>query len=200
MKKSKKSSKNNRSKFNVVIFYGPFAVGKYTVANEFHKQTGYKLYHNHHTYDVVKDLFDRGTLSMDRLCEKLRLDIIEEISKAKINIVMTHAYSAGYVSKTGLSDPAYVKKVESIIEKTGGIVYFIHLTASPKVLLKRVSGNSRKKFNKLKDVKIMRQIINIKKGTKDWTTPAPVKNNFEINNSKLSPKQVVKIVRKLINI
>jgi shikimate kinase len=195
MKKLKKLS-NKEPKFKVVIFYGPFAVGKYTVAEEFHKQTGFKFFHNHHTYDLVKSLFERNTLNMDYLNENIRLSVIKEIAKAKINVVTTHAYSAKYVSKTGLSDPQYVKKIESIVNKAGGVAYFIHLTASSEVLIKRVTGESRKKFSKLKDAKIMRQLMK----EKDWTTGAPVKNNIEIENSNLSPKQVVKQVRELIQI
>jgi len=199
MKKLKKLL-NKEPKFKVVIFYGPFAVGKYTVAEEFHKQTGFKFYHNHHTYDLARELFERGTIHIDSLCESLRLSIIKEISKAKLNVVTTHAYSANFISKTGLSDPQYMKKLESIINKAGGIAYFIHLTAKPDVLLKRVSGNSRKKFNKLKDVKVMENLINNKEKIKSWVISAPVKNNIEIENSNLSPKQVVKQVRELTQI
>jgi hypothetical protein len=141
MVKSKKSLKNKEPKFKVVIFYGPFAVGKYTVAKEFQRQTGYKLFHNHHTFDISMDFFERETFDNDRFNERLRLCIVEEISRAKINVVMTHAYSASYVSRTGLSDPSYVKKVESIIKKNGGIAYFVHLTAHNNALLERISGN-----------------------------------------------------------
>lgn len=183
--------------FNVVVFYGPFAVGKYTVAKEFQKQTGYKLFHNHHTYDLGIELFKRGTLELNRLVEKLRLDIFKEIAKGHLNTVATHAYSADYVSITGLTDKVFVKKIQSFIEKEGGKIYFVHLKASHDVLLKRVSGKSRKKFNKLSNVKIMKEVL---KEEKDWLTPAPVKNNIEIDNTNMSPKQVVKKVRELIKI
>jgi shikimate kinase len=190
-------SKIKKSKFNVVIFYGPFAVGKYTVAKEFQKQTGYKLFHNHHTYDIAIDLFERDTMEINRLVERLRLDIFEEIAKGHLNTVATHGYSANYVSITGLTDPQFVKKVQSFVEKEGGKAYFVHLQADPSALLKRVSGKSRGKFRKLLDPKIMQKIL--KEGN-DWSTPAPVKNNIEIDNTKLSPKQVVKKVRELTKI
>lgn len=183
--------------FNVIVFYGTFAVGKYTVAKEFQKQTGYKLFHNHHTYDLARELFDRETMGLNRLVEKLRLDVFEEIAKSKVNVVATHAYSANYKSITGLTDKAFVKRVELLIERNGGKVYFIHLTAEPKELLKRVSSKSRGKFKKLRDPKIMKIIL---KSKKDLKTPAPVKNNIEIDNTNLSPKQVVKEVRELTKI
>lgn len=189
--------KTTKPKFIVVIFYGGFAVGKYTVAKEFQKQTGYAFTHNHHSYDIAIELFQRGTIHIDHLCEQLRLDIFKEITKAKLNVVATHAYSADFISKTGLSDPAYVKIVQKMIEKEGGKAYFIHLTADKAALLKRVSGNSRKKFKKLVDQKIMKDIL---KEDKDWITAAPVRHNIEIDNTNLSPKQVVKKVRELISI
>lgn len=189
--------KVKKSKFNVVIFYGPFAVGKYTVAKEFQKQTKYKFFHNHHTYNLGRELFERDTINLNRLVERLRLDIFEEIAKGHLNTVTTHAYSADYVSITGLTDPAFVKKIQSFIEKEGGRAYFVHLRASDKVLLERVSSKSRKKMNKLADAKIMKKIL---KENKDWATQAPVKFNIEIDNTSLSPKQVVKKVRELIKI
>jgi len=197
MRKKGLKKPNKKPLFNVVIFYGAFAVGKYTVAKEFQKQTKYKLFHNHHTYDLARDLFERDTIELNRLVERLRLDVFEEIAKGHLNTVATHAYSADYISMTGLTDPAFVKKIQSFVEKNGGKAYFIHLTADHKSLMKRVSGKSRKKFKKLTDPKIMREVL---KEEKDWSTSAPVKNNIEIDNTNLSPKQVVKKVRELIKI
>ena len=196
MKKLKKLSKNK--KFYVVIFYGPFAVGKYTVANEFQKQTGYKFFHNHHVFDIARSLFERNTIHISRLYENLNFAILKEIADAKINAITTHAFSANYVSHSGLSDQNYMKKIESIIKKAGGTTFFIHLKADANVLLKRVIGNSRKKFLKLKDPEIFKGILNDK--AKDWTTSASVKNNIIIDNSRLSPRQVVKKVKELIKL
>ena len=189
---SKKLSKNKKPKFKVVMFYGPVAVGKYTVANEFAQQTKYKFFHNHSVYDLVRGLFDRDSFQIAYLYEVIFFALFKEIAKAKMNVVVTHAYSSGYISKTGLSDPGYMKKIESIIQKAGGIVYFVHLTAEPKILLERVSGNSRKKFRKLKDPKIMKKVLKEERWKNYLTDSAPVKNNIAINNSNLTPKQVVK--------
>ena len=91
-----------------------------------------------------------------------------------------------------------MKKIESIIKKAGGTTFFIHLKADANILLKRVIGNSRKKFLKLKDPEIFKGILNDK--AKDWTTSASVKNNIIIDNSRLSPRQVVKKVKELIKL
>lgn len=191
MKKLKKSSKN-KPKFNVVIIYGTVAVGKYTVANALHKLINYKFFHNHHTHDLARQLFQRGDLHGNRIIENTRLLIFKEIIEAKINVVTTHTYISDYVSQTGLTDPKYMKKLELWIEKGGGRACFVHLVADEKEILKRVSGKSRHNFHKLKDRKILREILR----TQDWKTVAPVKNNIEINNTNLSPKKVAGIIIK----
>ena len=42
---------------NLVFIYGPPAVGKLTVAKELSLITGYPLFHNHLTRDLVHELF-----------------------------------------------------------------------------------------------------------------------------------------------
>lgn len=192
MQKLKKSSKDKN--FTVVIFYGTFAVGKYTVAKEFHKKTGYKFFHNHHIFDLTRTLFERETLALNNLYEGMFLSVFKEIAKSRINVVSTHAFSASYISKTGLSDKDFMRKIEKIIEKGGGRAIFVHLKAEKSSLLERVGGNSRKEFLKLRDSKILKGILNNK--NKDWETSAPVKNNFVIDNTNLSPKKVADLVIK----
>ncbi|MFA5937027.1 MAG: hypothetical protein WC822_04070 [Candidatus Paceibacterota bacterium] len=191
MKKLKKLS-NKKPLFNVVIIYGIVAVGKFTVANELYKLINYKFFHNHHTHDLARQLFKRGELHLDRLICNIRFLVFKEIAEAKINVVTTHTYASDYVSKTGLSDPMYVKKIESIINKSGGRVCFVHLVADEKEIMKRILGESRKQYMKLKDKKMMKEILK----EKDWKTVAPVKNNIQIDNTHLSPKKVAQIIKK----
>jgi len=192
MKKLKKLSKNKKHDFNVVIIYGTVAVGKFTVANELQKIIKYKFFHNHHTHDLARLLFKRESVHLSRLIENTRLLIFKEIADAKINVVTTHAYSPTFISSTKLTDPMYMKKIEAIIKKNGGRACFVHLVADNKEILKRVLGESRKNSRKLKDKKIMKEILkeNI------WKIPAPVKNNIQIDNTDLSPRKVVKIIIK----
>jgi hypothetical protein len=191
MRKLKKLQKN-KPLFNVVIIYGIVAVGKFTVAKELNKLLGYKFFHNHHTHDLARQLFERGDLELDRIIVNIRFLLFKEIAEAKINVVTTHAYDDTFVSKTGLSDPRYMKKVESIIEKAGGRACFVHLIASEKEILKRVLGESRKDYRKLRDKKTMNEILQ----KWNWKKSAPVKNNFEIDNTNLSPKKVAQIIKK----
>lgn len=201
MKKLKKLSlgrrpmgggKNKKLVFNVVIIYGTVAAGKFTVADKLHKLINYKFFHNHHTHDLARQLFERNSLPLDKVIENIRLLMFREIAQAKINVVTTHTYSSNFISRTGLSDPQYIKKVESIIKKRGGKTYFVHLVADKKELLKRVSGRSRKNYRKLRDRKLLKEYLD----KNDWKTIAPVKNNLQIDNTHLSPKKVANLIIK----
>lgn len=189
MKKLRKSSKN-KPLFNVVIIYGMVAVGKFTVANELQKLVKYKFFHNHQVHDLVRELFERDTFNLAHLFESINELIFKEISSAKINVITTHAYSSQSKSKTGLKDPHNMKKIQSIIERGGGRACFIHLVADDKEILKRVIGKSRGKYRKLKNKKIMKEVLE----KYDKKEIAPVKNNLQIDNTNLSPQKVAQII------
>lgn len=190
MKKLKKSSKNKKP---VVIFiYGAVAVGKFTVAKTLSKKLGYKLAHNHHVNDFVDEVFTPHTFYAHYMREFLRYSVLENLVKAKINFVTTHCYWHNFVSRTGLSDSQYVKRIEKKLTKLGAKFYPIHLKANEKELLRRVSMRSRRAFRKLHDKKTMREYLS----RLDLQTSPKLKNNFVIDNTKLSPQKVSDMIIK----
>lgn len=190
MRKLKRLSKNKKP---IVIFiYGPQAVGKFTVAKILSKKLGYKLAHNHHINDFVEEVFERRTYEANFMKEFLRYALLENMIKAKINFVTTHCYSDNFVSKTGLSDPKYVRTLEKKLTKLGAKFYPVHLKANNKELLRRVSMSSRKVFKKLTDKKIMSELIL----NHDWQSSPRLKNNLIIDNTNFSPKQVSDMIVK----
>ena len=175
-----------------IVLYGAIAVGKLTIGTLLAKKLDYKLTHNHLINDMVWSIFERGTPEAAPLIEKLRYDMYEKAIKAGISIVITHAYAHDYVSKTGLSDPQYLKTLERKLEKAGAKVLFVHLQADSKTLLKRVTGESRKNYKKVTSAKSLKEVLAVR----DFTTSAPVKNNLVIDNTDLEPKKVVQMIIK----
>ena len=59
-----------------IIIFGPQAVGKMTVGEELAKKTGYKLFHNHMTIDLVLQFFswEEGQDLVYDFREKILLD------------------------------------------------------------------------------------------------------------------------------
>ncbi len=184
--------KNMKSEIKpvAIIIYGAVAVGKLTIGTLLAKKLKYKLTHNHLINDLVWSIFERGTPESAPLIEKLRYDFYEKAIKSGKNIVITHAYAHDYISKTGLSDPQYLKTLEKKLEKSGAKVLFVHLRADNKILLKRVTSESRKNYKKLTNTKSLKELLTLR----DFTTSAPVKNNLVIDNTNLEPKKVVQMI------
>lgn len=188
-----KSGKSSNSKNPIVVFiYGPMAAGKLTVANVLSKRIDYKLAHNHSLNDFVDEVFQRGTYARNAMVERLRYDLLESAVRAKINLVTTHCYSHNFISETGLSDPEYVQTLEKKLIKLGAKFYPVHLKASDQELLRRVNMDSRKKFGKLTNKKIMKKFVR----SKDWQTSPKLRNNLVIDNTNLSPAKVSEIIIK----
>jgi hypothetical protein len=46
---------------DVIVIFGPPAVGKMAVGMELAAKTGYKLFHNHHTIEFLLNFFEYGS-------------------------------------------------------------------------------------------------------------------------------------------
>lgn len=59
---------------NLLLLFGPLAVGKMTVGQELAKLTGYKLLHNHMTIDLVAQILEFNSPPFWRLVGDLAPD------------------------------------------------------------------------------------------------------------------------------
>ncbi len=139
---------------NFVFIYGPPAVGKLTVAKELTRLTGYKLFHNHLTVDLVTSIFPFDSEQLSRLSGKSRLEMFREASKANINgLIFTMVYGSEV-------DNEFIQKVVNIMDENGGKVFFVKLFADIKTLKERVRNKSRRLFNKTTSPEILENVIN----------------------------------------
>ena len=166
-------------------------MGKFTVAKELAKLTNFKIFHNHSVKDQVWNFFERGTLSDHKLSEEITFLIFKQIAEDRLSVILTNTHSADFVSKTGLTNMGLYKKINQIVKKRGGEVFHIQLIAEPRIILKRTVHPGRKTYKKLVDHNVMKQVLK----EKDWFSPAKLKNNLIINNTKLAPKKVAGIIR-----
>ena len=68
----------------LVFVVGPGAVGKMTVGTELAARTAMKLFHNHHTIDLVLRFFPFGSPPFNRLVGEFRRRIIEEVAASDL--------------------------------------------------------------------------------------------------------------------
>ena len=61
----------------LVVIYGAPGVGKLTTANALAVLTGFKVFHNHLSFELVRAVFDFPTPPFLRLLEAIRLAAFE---------------------------------------------------------------------------------------------------------------------------
>ena len=163
------------------------AVGKLTTAKLIAEKTEFKLVHNHLLVDLVASAFRRDDPPRDSILEKLCFDFYADVAEHGVSITTTHTYAHNYTSTTGLTDPEYMQRLESIFTKNGYKVLFVHLKATKEEILKRVVSPDRKEFKKLTCTSVMEEIL----VNYDYSTPAPIENGIVIENTDREPESVV---------
>lgn len=176
----------------LILIYGPPAVGKLTVAKELSEKTGFKLFHNHLTIDLVCSVFSFGTTQFSKLLEKIRLMVIEEAVKNKIDFIFTLVYGAETFKRA--KDDDFINSITKLVEKYKGEVCFVKLTCSKKEQIKRLGEESRKIYTKVTDLKILEDIEKEFK----LDEKIPFVESLLVDTTKLSPKESAdKIIKSL---
>ena len=79
-----------------VSIIGPQAVGKMTVGQELAKLTGYKLFYNHMTIEMVRLIFDYDKKAYQRMNQLIRYEVFKEFAKSNENgIIFTGCFDFG---------------------------------------------------------------------------------------------------------
>ena len=166
---------------NLIFLFGLPGVGKLTVARELSNLTGFKLFHNHLTVDLVATLFEFGSESFINLREKIWLETFSEAINANFaGLIFTFAPEA-----TVPED--FPDKVKNLLEENGGNVIFVELKCDIEELEKRLAGSSRAEFGKLNSVEFFRELNS--KGVFD--TPK-IKADFSVETTNLSAIETAK--------
>lgn len=126
----------------LVFIHGAPAVGKLTVARELSALTGFPLFHNHFTVDLVSSLFAFGTPSFVSLREQIWLAAFAEAARNDLSLIFTFN-----PERTVNED--FIQKTIAVVAAAGGRVVFVELTCSEDELERRMEEPSRKEFGKL---------------------------------------------------
>ncbi|MEO6525543.1 MAG: AAA family ATPase [Gemmatimonadaceae bacterium] len=123
----------------LVFIVGPPAVGKMTVGSELAKRTGLRLFHNHHTIDLVLRFFEFGTPAYSRLVNEFRRRVFEEVAASELaGLIFTYVWA--------FDDPSDAEAVEQyaeIFRRRGGSVFFTELEAPQEERLRRSASDFR---------------------------------------------------------
>ncbi len=128
----------------LVFLYGPPGVGKLTVARELVALTGFKLFHNHLTVDLVAAVFPRGSPAFGPLVQRFRRQMFEAAAQQDVDLIFTYVYAHPE------DEPSVRELVEPVLA-SGGLVHYVQLTCARDELLARVADESRRAYRKLTD-------------------------------------------------
>lgn len=129
----------------LVFLHGAPAVGKLTVARELANLTGFRLFHNHLTVDLVSSLFPFGSEPFVRLRERIWLDAFAEAAQNDVSLIFTFNPERTVRER-------FVPDAVDVVEAAGGKVIFVELTCGEDELERRIEDASRKEFGKLASV------------------------------------------------
>jgi hypothetical protein len=166
----------------LIFLHGMPGVGKLTVATELAKLTGYKLFHNHLTVDLVGSLFEFGSKPFVELRERIWLDTFTQATTAELQgLIFTFAFE-----KT--VPEGFVAKVVSTVEGKGGEVVFVRLQCAPAELETRITSPTRQNFGKLTSLDLFKQL----NSDGMFDTPENVPDQLVMDTTTISPSEAAK--------
>lgn len=122
-----------------IVIFGPPAVGKMTVGQELAKLTGFKLFHNHMTIELVLNFFDFGDPRFFKLVKEFRSRVFEEVAASDLpGLIFTFVWALDQQS-----DKEYIDGFSEIFRQKGAEVYFVELEAELTERLRRNESQSR---------------------------------------------------------
>jgi chloramphenicol 3-O-phosphotransferase len=161
----------------LVVLYGPPGVGKLTVGTALSELTGFKLFHNHLTVNLVTSVFPPGSEAWNRLAARIRLDMFAEAAREGVDLVLTRAPRA--------ADQAETDRVRAMIEPVcaaGGTVLFVQLKCDREELLVRVQTDARRAHNKLTDPEVLVNLF-------DLDATLPFDPHLRIDTTRMPPAE-----------
>jgi len=173
-----------------ILIFGPQAVGKMTVGQELAELTGFKLFHNHMTIEMVTPIFDFGSETGKKLVRSFRQQIFEEAATSDMSGLIFTWVWAFDVQK----DWDFVENVCNIFESKGNEVYFVELETNLETRLVR-----NKTANRLEHKPTKRDVERWEKEIKDTAEKYRLNSNegeikrgnyIRIDNTGLSAEDV----------
>jgi hypothetical protein len=166
----------------LVTLYGAPGVGKLTTARALAEHTGFRLFHNHLTFDLVKSLFEFPSPPFGKLAEQIRLSAFEAAADAGLpGVIFTLVYAAP-------DDDAFLQKMIDAVERRGGELLFVRLHCDTATHEQRVRAPERGRYGKIVGAEWLREAM----ARWNLSSPIPMRESLEFDNSSLSAEAVAR--------
>ena len=130
----------------LVVIYGAPGVGKLTTALALGNLTGFRVFHNHLSFNLVRAIFDFPSPPFLDLMQTIRLATFEAAARERLpGLVFTFVYA-------NPGDDAFVRRMTETVERHGGEVLFARLTCDAASHERRVMAGERQGLGKITSV------------------------------------------------
>jgi hypothetical protein len=137
----------------VIMLYGAPGVGKLTTARELQRLTGYRLFHNHLTVDLVAAVFDFGTAAFRELREQIWLDVMRRAAHEGVSgLIFTFVFEPTVL-------PGFIERLSSTLEAEGASLRPVELVCEIEENLRRVELPDRAAYLKTRNAADVRSGI-----------------------------------------
>ena len=183
-----------------VLIIGPQAVGKMTVGQELAKMTGYKLFYNHMTIEMIRLIFDYNKKAYQRMNQLIRYEVFKEFAKSnEKGIIFTGCFDFG---KDFEEEKRETDKWMELFEES----YVIELEASLEERLKRNKTTNRLEHKASKrdlewsENDLIKSMKKHKLNSEPGEGEKIFKKYLKVNNENLSAEEVAKIIKENFNL
>jgi hypothetical protein len=161
----------------LLFLYGPPAVGKLTIARELAVLTGWRLFHNHLTVDLVLSIYDFGTPGFVALREEIWFAVIRRALADRLpGLIFTFNPENSVPQR-------FIDELFAEVRVHGGSVIPIELTANEAEIERRLGDSSRRAMKKLIDLSLYRRL----RAAGAFATPTMPAPRLTIDTSSISP-------------
>jgi hypothetical protein len=122
----------------LLVLFGPPAVGKTTVGRAVCARSDFRLFHNHHTIEPLHEIFGQDSPAFGVLNAEFRRRVIEEAAANGVRLVFTTVWNLA-----GQRDATYVRGLLAPYVDRGLPVRFVELYADLATRLGRNAGPDR---------------------------------------------------------
>jgi AAA domain len=127
----------------LIFISGLPGVGKLTVAKELSAFTGYKLFHNHLTVDLLLSVFAFGSPQFVELRESIWLSVFEEACRANLPGLIFTFNAENTVRQS------FIANAQETLAANAGTICFVELVCDEQELQRRMDTPSRQQYAKM---------------------------------------------------
>jgi hypothetical protein len=114
--------------------------------------TGFKVFHNHLTVNLVAAVLPRGTAAYRRLLWDIRYTVFAQAAQAHLDgLIFTLVYRR--------DQEPHMARCVAIVERFGGTVCFVHVFCYAETMRQRVVREDRQQYGKITSVEVLNELL-----------------------------------------